>query len=134
MNILNSFFTVIVLLALGCSNNEVSEGLLQKTNFPKCEQLEIVEMGFTKAQSLGSSGDTLKVQVKNNCKSCTPYVYTGLIAFQNQDTLAIDILFTSERSPENGESKEYLLKVAQSFRVEDITRLEMYLVCDSLTL
>jgi hypothetical protein len=134
MNGIYSSLLVTLFLMLACGNEDVNDNLKQESMFPSCDQLEIIELSFLNAQFVGDRSDTLQVKIRNNCKSCTQYVYTGLIAYADQDTLAIDVLFTSQLSPVNGESREYLLKATNPFETKDITRLEMYQVCDSISL
>jgi len=129
------FLTTISIMTVACGSADVGLSMTErKKNPPNCNQLEVVELSFLKSKTSLMLGDTLKILVSNECETCQVRPYSGLIAYMGTDTLAIDFVLGGTPTPDNGQSKEYFLKISRLFDLEDITRLEMYLVCDSLTL
>jgi hypothetical protein len=95
-----------------------------------CDDLEITEMRFDET----THSDTLYITVFNDCDSCGQYVYTGLIVKQSEDTLALDLLYTGEWSPDNNTSRRYtLLTKKGKFDLTNPFRVGMLGACDSIS-
>lgn len=129
-NILSGSFLFLALMF--CSNHDTPE-VKDENRFPSCGELELIEM--ERPESSFSIGDTLKAVVRNTCKSCEQAVYTGLLAYSGQDTLAIDIEgFAGNITPDNGQIREYQLRVLKEFNLRDVTRVEIAGICKSIVL
>jgi hypothetical protein len=95
-----------------------------------CDDLEITEMGFDQT----TQSDTLYITVFNDCDSCLRNVYTWLLVTQSEDTLAIDLEYPHEWSPENNTSRRYTLLTRNGkFDLTDPIKVGMYGVCDSMS-
>lgn len=113
-----------------CNSNQAEDELVNEKRFPSCKELELVEL----SRSSFSEGETFKASVLNTCLSCEQSVYTGLMAFSGEDTLAIDTAYMGELTPENGKTRQYRLKVLRHFETDQITRMQMIGICDSIIL
>lgn len=99
----------------------------QNWRFPDCRDLSITKIGFD------STMDTLSVTVLNSCDTCVQHVYTGLIAFNKHDTIAIDKNLWRAQSPKNNSENTYKLLIQQPFEIADIYRIKMVGgLCDSI--
>ncbi len=87
----------------------------QSWRFPDCNDLSVTKIEFIDTQH-----DTLLVSVFNECDTCYQHVYTGLMAYQNNDTLAIDKELLSRPSPPNNSELNYYLIAQKNFEVNDI--------------
>ncbi len=115
--------SLIFIYFLLLANNTIA----QVVYFPSCEDLKVTEMIFN-----DSGRDSLYITVFNDCDTCDTHIYTGLIVKAIEDTLAIDELMTSERTPENNSYRTYTLNVLKNFELVDTFKIEMYLICDSV--
>lgn len=99
----------------------------QNWRFPDCRDLEIanIEFGLT-------GSDTIFIDVRNNCDSCEQHVYTGLIAYLNDETVAVEDILYSKPSPENNNNFRYTLLTEKPFEISNELRVEMVLLCDSI--
>lgn len=105
----------------------VIDGSAQTWRFPNCGDLEVTNMYF------GLNGsDTLYVTVRNNCDTCGQNVYTGLIAYLNEDAFAIEDELYTKPSPYNNDEFEYTLLKNSQFELSDDLRFEMVLLCDTI--
>ncbi len=100
----------------------------QSWRFPNCSDLEITKVVWNP-----NSSDTLLVTVFNHCDTCHTHVYTGLIAYQAGDTLAINEELETKPTPPNNDELEYVLFKLRDFEISDDIRFEMVLLeCDSI--
>ncbi|MGE5862765.1 MAG: T9SS type A sorting domain-containing protein [Nitrososphaerales archaeon] len=96
--------------------------------FPDCNDLAVTKIEFVDPQH-----DTLLISVYNECDSCVQHVYTGLIAYENDDTIAVDEFLSGRSSPPNNGQLNYTLITKKYFEIEDIDRIQMaFGLCDSL--
>jgi hypothetical protein len=109
--------------------SSITNAIGQSGYFLSCENLKITEMRFDQT----TQGDTLYITVYNDCDSCWQYVYTGLIVTQSEDTLALDLRYSSEWSPDNNTSRRYtLLTKNGKFDLTDPFKVGMLSACDSM--
>jgi len=105
----------------------VTDGSSQTWRFPDCRDLEVTNMCF------GLNGsDTLFVTVRNNCDTCEQNVYTGLIAYLNEDAVAVEDELYAKPSPYNNDEFEYTLLTNSQFVLSDSLRFEMVSLCDTI--
>jgi hypothetical protein len=77
--------------------------------------------------------DTMFITVYNDCDTCHQYVYTGLLVTLMGDTLAINLRYSSQRSPDNNTSLRYTLLTRNGkFDLTKPFKVGMSNVCDSL--
>ncbi|GAB1450633.1 hypothetical protein MASR2M47_06890 [Draconibacterium sp.] len=110
----------------------------QPAYFPSCNDLEITKMQFDKT----TGNDTLYVTVYNDCDTCNQAVYTGIIVYRGkfislsgvEDTLAIDINYGTEWTPENNSVRTYTAIVKKHFDLKKDFKVGLLGVCDSIPL
>lgn len=98
------------------------------------DKLEVTKMVFN------ANRDTIFITIKNNCNDCGENVYTGVIVYRGQlfniseveDTLAIDILYTSEWTPENNSERTYTAIVKKDFGLNEEFKVGLVGVCSKL--
>lgn len=104
-----------------------------------CKYFEITKMQFD--QTTGK--DTLYVTVYNDCDSCVQNVYTGIIVYRGkfidistvEDTLAIDIKYSTELTPENNAERTYTAVVKKDFELSQKNfKVGLLAACDSIPL
>jgi len=118
-----SKFTSICIITIFLILNEANA---QSWRFPDCRDLEVSKINFINT-------DTLLVTVYNNCDTCDQHVYTGLIAFINEDTVAIEDILGSKPNPANNNEYTYTLLPQKPFQISNNLWFEMaYGLCDSL--
>jgi len=104
----------------------VNEANAQSWRFPDCRDLEVTEINFINI-------DTMLVTVYNHCDTCDQHVYTGLIAYLNEDTVAIEDVLGSKPNPANNDEYTYTLLPQKPFQISNDLWFEMaYGLCDSL--
>lgn len=95
--------------------------------FPKCNDMEVQQI------RLNSTSDTLIITVYNDCVDCWQHVYTGLLAFNGSgDTIAINEQLDTKISPSNKDINTYYLIDLKSTNLNEITRIMMNHICDSV--
>ncbi len=103
-----------------------------------CKYFEITKIQFD--QTTGK--DTLYVTVYNDCDSCVQNVYTGIIVYRGkfieistvEDTLAIDIKYSTELTPGNNAERTYTAIVKKDFNLSQSFKVGLLGVCDSIPL
>ena len=102
---------------------------VQGQAFPRCEHLSIERMEYFVRDS------KLEVTIYNSCNAqeCRDrHIYTGLMVFASDDTLAIDRSYFGEANPENGGRRTYVLDVWHDFVLSTALRVDMFSLCDSI--
>jgi hypothetical protein len=119
----------LLLTILSCNKEEAIDEN-GKNRWASCEELKLIKFGDTESFNIG---DTINVTIRNSCRLCElGAFYTGLIVFTEVDTLGIDVLLFGQRTPENKSTREYQISVKRDFLLDDVTRVELVGVCDSI--
>lgn len=101
----------------------------QTWRFPNCTDLEVSQI------NINNLTETVQIDIYNHCDTCMQHVYTGLIVFGENDTLARSQELFSGRSPDNKSTESYTLISNKAFMISDITKIQMVAgICDSIPL
>ncbi len=118
--------TLIYFLLLFCIGNPFNL-CAQEWRFPNCNELEVL-----KIEQSNVNTDILELSVYNDCDDCAIHVYTGLLIFDGEDTLGIEVNLYTKSSPLNNDSYLYTVSRKSAFEINENLRIEMVGICDSI--